>query len=135
MSPIAYTVYVGNYIISSGEIYDFFDKILRFKTVVKLENQPREKVRDWFKALDRSKMFDGFEMFVCVVVGFGDHHGIYGSDGEMVHFHEIYKHTKAKFGNKPKVILVDIKHLHSTKGMTLHIAYLFLSQFAVQFLG
>ncbi|XP_061166745.1 uncharacterized protein LOC133175650 [Saccostrea echinata] len=101
--------------IRAREIFDFFDKTLRFKTVVKLENQPREKVRDWFKALDRSKMFDGFEMFVCVLVGFGDYNGFYGCDGELLSFHEIYKQTREKFGSKPKVILVDIINIPSSR--------------------
>lgn len=103
----------------SGEIFDFYDKTLRFKTVVKLENQPREKIREWFKALDRSKVFEGFEMFVCVIIGFGDYYGFYGSDEEFIPFIEIYKHTKDKFGNKPKVIFVDIIHVHVNRGITL----------------
>lgn len=102
----------------SGEIFDFYDKTLRFKTVVKLENQPREKIREWFKALDRSKVFEGFEMFVCVIIGFGDYYGFYGSDEEFIPFIEIYKHTKDKFGNKPKVIFVDIIHVHVNRGIT-----------------
>lgn len=103
----------------SGEIFDFYDKTLRFKTVVKLENQPREKIREWFKALDRSKVFEGFEMFVCVIIGFGDYYGFYGSDEEFIPFIEIYKHTKDKFGNKPKVIFVDIIHVHVNRGITM----------------
>lgn len=106
-------------ILFSGEIFDFYDKTLRFKTVVKLENQPREKIREWFKALDRSKVFEGFEMFVCVIIGFGDYYGFYGSDEEFIPFIEIYKHTKDKFGNKPKVIFVDIIHVHVNRGITL----------------
>lgn len=106
-------------ILFSGEIFDFYDKTLRFKTVVKLENQPREKIREWFKALDRSKVFEGFEMFVCVIIGFGDYYGFYGSDEEFIPFLEIYKHTKDKFGNKPKVIFVDIIHVHVNRGITL----------------
>lgn len=98
--------------VKTREIFDFYDKTLRFKTVVKLENQPREKIREWFKALDRSKVFEGFEMFVCVIIGFGDYYGFYGSDEEFIPFIEIYKHTKDKFGNKPKVIFVDIIHVH-----------------------
>lgn len=97
-------------------MFDFFDKTLRFKTVVKLENQPREKIREWFKALDRSKMFEGFEMFVCLIIGFGNYHGFHCNDEEFLSFHEIYKHTKDKFGDKPKVILVDISHVPNSRG-------------------
>ncbi|XP_022334815.2 uncharacterized protein LOC111131447 isoform X3 [Crassostrea virginica] len=102
-------------IVSTRELFDFFDKTLRFKTVVKLENQPREKIREWFKALDRSKMFEGFEMFVCLIIGFGNYHGFHCNDEEFLSFHEIYKHTKDKFGDKPKVILVDISHVPNSR--------------------
>lgn len=115
----------------SGEIFDFYDKTLRFKTVVKLENQPREKIREWFKALDRSKVFEGFEMFVCVIIGFGDYYGFYGSDEEFIPFIEIYKHTKDKFGNKPKVIFVDIIHVHVNRGIT----FSFYSGFFLHYLS
>lgn len=113
----------------SGEIFDFYDKTLRFKTVVKLENQPREKIREWFKALDRSKVFEGFEMFVCVIIGFGDYYGFYGSDEEFIPFIEIYKHTKDKFGNKPKVIFVDIIHVIVNRGITMSFIHLIFPKY------
>lgn len=64
-------------------------------------------------------MFEGFEMFVCVIIGFGDYYGFYGSDEEFIFFIEIYKYIKDKFGNKFKVIFVDIIYVYVNRGIIL----------------